>query len=100
MRPVDARGARVPPLPERGDDARVAHLNSLLRHAAARDPDHLAFVEGPDEWCNDESIATDVDFRWDGVHVYSKGAKLVLETIAPALLAIPIERDRSHVAEG
>jgi len=100
MRPVDARGARVPPLPERGDDARVAHLNSLLRHAAARDPDHVTFIEGPDEWCNDESIATDVDFRWDGVHVYSKGAKLVLETIAPALLAIPVERDRSHVAEG
>ena len=78
--------------PERGDDARVAHLTTLLRHAAARDPEHVTFVEGPDEWCGDELIATDVDYRWDGVHVYQRGAKLVFETIAPALLAIPIHR--------
>lgn len=92
MRPVDARGAAVPALPERGDDARVAHINTLLRHAAARDPEHVTFVEGPDEWCGDESIATDVDYRWDGVHVYQLGANLVFETIAPALLAIPFDR--------
>jgi hypothetical protein len=91
MRPVDARGAAVPPLPERADDARVAHINTLLRRAAARDPQHVTFVEGPNEWCDDEAIATDVDYRWDGVHVYRKGADLVLETIAPALLAIPID---------
>jgi hypothetical protein len=91
MRPVDARGAAVPALPERGDDARVAHINTLLRHAAARDPQHVAFIEGPDEWCDDEAIATDVDYRWDGVHVYKKGANLVFGTIASALLAIPID---------
>ena len=51
MRPVDARGAAVPALPERGDDARVAHVNMLLRRAAARDPEHVTFIEGPDEWC-------------------------------------------------
>jgi len=100
MRPVDARGAAVPPLPERADDARVAHINTLLRRAAARDPGHVTFVEGPDEWCNDEAIATDVDYRWDGVHVYRKGAKLVIETIAPALLAIPIDRHQTEVTEG
>lgn len=91
MRPVDARGAAVPALPERGDDARVAHINTLLRHAAARDPQHVTFIEGPDEWCGDEAIATDVDYRWDGVHVYKKGANLVFGTIAAALLAIPID---------
>jgi hypothetical protein len=53
---------------------------------------HVTFIDGPDEWCDDEVIATDVDYRWDGVHVYQRGAKLVFETIAPALLAIPIDR--------
>ncbi len=35
MRPTDVKGAGVPALPERGDDARVAHLNQLLRQVAA-----------------------------------------------------------------
>jgi hypothetical protein len=91
MRPVDARGAAVPALPERGDDARVAHLNMLLRRAAARDPGRVTFVEGPDEWCAEGAIATDVDYRWDGVHVYRQGADLVFETIASDLLAIPVD---------
>ena len=41
------------------------------------------FVDGPAEWCNDETIATDLGYRWDGVHVYKPGAKLIYETIAP-----------------
>ena len=45
---------------------------------------------GPTEWCNDPAIATDLGYRWDGVHVYKPGAKLIYETIAPALLAIPL----------
>ena len=88
MRPVDARGAGVPALPERGDDARVAHLNTLLRRAAARDRQHVTFVEGPQAWCSDESIATDRDYRWDGVHVWKPGSNLIFETIAPKLLAL------------
>ena len=44
---------------------------------------------GPTEWCNDPAISTDLGYRWDGVHVYKPGAKLIYETIAPALLAIP-----------
>ena len=87
--PGRRRGAAVPALPERGDDARVAHINTLLRHAAARDPEHVTFIEGPDEWCNDEAIATDVDYRWDGVHVYTKGANLVFETIAAGAAGDP-----------
>jgi hypothetical protein len=89
MRPKDVKGAGVPALPERGDDARVAHLNDLLRQVAAADPANVSFVSGPTEWCNDPAIATDLGYRWDGVHVYKPGAKLIYETIAPALLAIP-----------
>ena len=33
-------------------------------------------------------MATDVGMRWDGVHVYKPGAKLIFDTIAPALLAM------------
>ena len=87
MRPVDVDGAGVPALPERGDDARVAHLNSVLA-GYAEATDGVTFVEGPDAWCADETIATDLDYRWDGVHVYRPGAKLIIETVAPALLGL------------
>ena len=50
---------------------------------------NVTFVAGPAAWCNDETIATDLGHRWDGVHVYKPGAKLIYETIAPALLEIP-----------
>ncbi len=89
MRPKDVSGAGVPALPERGDDARIAHLNELLRQVAAADPTNVIFVAGPAAWCNDETISTDLGYRWDGVHVYKPGAALIYETIAPALLAIP-----------
>jgi hypothetical protein len=90
MRPQDVDGAGVPALPERGDDARVAHLNDLLRGIASADQTNVTFVAGPAAWCGDETIATDLGHRWDGVHVYKPGAKLIYETIAPALLEIPV----------
>lgn len=90
MRPVEVEGAGVPPLPERADDVRVAHLNDLLREVAAANGGRVTFVDGPDAWCDDPVIAADLAYRWDGVHVYKPGAKLILETIAPALLAIPL----------
>ena len=37
---IEASGAAVPPLPERGDDERTGHLNTLLRRLA--DADQLA----------------------------------------------------------
>ncbi|MBK5331292.1 MAG: acyltransferase, partial [Ilumatobacteraceae bacterium] len=77
MRPKDVKGAGVPALPERGDDARVAHLNQLLKQVAAKDPANVSFVSGPTEWCNDPAISTDLGYRWDGVHVYKPGAKLI-----------------------
>ena len=86
MRPISVEGAAVPPLPERADDARVAHVNDLFRSVAAANAATTTFVEGPD-WCGDEAMATDVGMRWDGVHVYKPGAALIFDTIAPALLA-------------
>ena len=61
---------------------------SCARAVAAANPATMTFVDGPDAWCADEAMATDVGMRWDGVHVYKPGAKLIYDTIAPALLAI------------
>jgi hypothetical protein len=89
MRPQDVEGAGVRALPERGDDARVAHVNDLLRQVASSyDSPRVEFVEGPDEWCNDEAIATDLGYRWDGVHVYKPGANLIYTAVAPDLLRL------------
>jgi SGNH domain (fused to AT3 domains) len=90
MRPQDVKGAGVPALPERGDDARVGHLNDLLRQAAAAQPASVTFVSGPTQWCADEAISSDLGYRWDGVHVYKPGANLIYETIAQSLLDIPL----------
>lgn len=88
MRPVEAKG--VPLIPERGDDGRVAHLNKLMRGVAGNDPDHVTFMAGPTEWCANDKISTRLGYRWDGVHLYKPGAKLLIQTIAKPLLDIPL----------
>ncbi|MCU1366191.1 MAG: acyltransferase 3, partial [Ilumatobacteraceae bacterium] len=90
MRPQDVKGAAVPALPERGADFRTHHINVLLQQAAAADPANVTFVTGPTQWCHDPVISKDLGYRWDGVHVYRPGANLIYETIAPALLQIPV----------
>lgn len=90
MRPKDVKGAGVPALPERGDDQRVAHLNDLLKRVAAKNKATTTFVTGPPEYCNDPTIATNLAYRWDGVHPFKPGAKLTMEAITQQLLSIPI----------
>jgi hypothetical protein len=63
-------------------------LNELLQQVAAENPATTAFVAGPREWCTSSIIANDLGYRWDGVHVYKPGAKLIMETIAPTLLTL------------
>ncbi len=86
-RPVDGGGLLA--LPERGDDARTRHLDDLLRASAARRPDRVFFVDPPHEFCDDPAIASNLSYRWDGVHYYKPGAALVFRAIGPQLLAIP-----------
>jgi peptidoglycan/LPS O-acetylase OafA/YrhL len=90
MRPQDVKGQGTPALPERGDDARVAHLNALLWQLALANPTTTRFVSGPAEYCSDPAISVSREYRWDGVHAYRLGATLTMETIAGALLAIPV----------
>jgi peptidoglycan/LPS O-acetylase OafA/YrhL/lysophospholipase L1-like esterase len=92
MRPIESSGGPVPPLPQRRDDARTGHLNELLREFAAPENDGVYFVEGPKEWCTNMKISTSASYRWDGVHVYKPGAKLIFESVASALLQIPVNK--------
>ncbi len=87
-RPVSGGGLTA--LPERGDDARTRHLNDLLRQAAAADPANVTFITGPQQYCTDPALATDLGHRWDGVHYYKPGAQLVWDTIAPELLNLRV----------
>lgn len=90
MRPQDVKGQGTPALPERGDDLRVAHLNSMLWQIAAANSATTTYLSGPPEYCVDEAVAADLAYRWDGVHAYQRGAKLTLEAIAARLLEIPV----------
>ncbi len=90
MRPIDVAEADVVALPERGDDARVTHLNTLLQRAAADDPAFVSFVGGAPQWCADPAIAADRSYRWNGIEFYKAGAKLQFETIAATLVRIPV----------
>ena len=92
MRPVDSKGGPVPALPQRGDDVRTRHLNDLLREIAAPENDGVFFVSGPTEWCTDPKISTSLSYRWDGVHAYKPGAKLIFETIATSILQLPVTK--------
>ena len=90
MRPVHSKGAGVPPLPERGDDQRVARVNELLRRVAAQNAATTTFVTGPQQYCTDPVISTSLAYRWDGVHAYKPGANLTFEAMAAQLLRIPV----------
>ena len=85
-RPVQTSGSSGGLWPERGDDSRVAHVNSLLA-AYAQDPaHHVRAVYPPAQFCQDPAIATSRSYRWDGVHYYKPGARLYLRNAIPQLL--------------
>ena len=92
MRPLESSGGPVPPLPQRRDDTRTQHLNTVMREFAAPENDGVHFVTGPREWCNNMKISTSPSYRWDGVHVYKPGAKLIFEAVASQLLQIPAKK--------
>jgi hypothetical protein len=74
--------------PERGDDWRTRHINTLLTAAANNDPAYVSVVKPPHQFCEDPAIATSLSYRWDGVHYYKPGALLYCQAVIPQLLAI------------
>lgn len=76
--------------PERGDDDRTRHVNTLLTAAAAANPSYITAVDPPSEFCDDPKISQSLSYRWDGVHYYKPGALLYCKAVLPQLLAIPL----------
>ncbi|MEY9854715.1 peptidoglycan/LPS O-acetylase OafA/YrhL [Catenulispora sp. GAS73] len=72
--------------PERGDDARVAHVNTLLASYAQDPAHHVRALYPPAQFCQDPIIAASRSYRWDGVHYYKPGARLYLRNAIPQLL--------------
>jgi peptidoglycan/LPS O-acetylase OafA/YrhL len=77
--------------PERGDDWRTRHVNTLLTayvqaHAGAGSGT-LETLQPPSAFCTDPAIAANTDYRWDGLHYYKPGSALYFQTIIPQLLA-------------
>jgi len=71
--------------PERGDDQRTQHVNDLLRKFAADSPAKLHLIDPPSQFCTDRAIATNLNYRWDGMHYYKAGAELYFRTVVPQL---------------
>jgi hypothetical protein len=94
-RPVGKPGVGAGYWPERGDDARIAHINDLLKAYVARTPPAASgrptvfLVKPPAEFSAGNPIASNTAYRWDGVHFYKQGAQLYLKTVIPQLLAVP-----------
>jgi peptidoglycan/LPS O-acetylase OafA/YrhL len=74
--------------PERGEDRRTRHVNEVLTAVAAADPQHVHTIEPPRQFCTDPSIASNLNYRWDGVHYYKPGAALYFQAVVPQLLRL------------
>jgi hypothetical protein len=80
--------------PERGDDTRTRHVNTLLTayaqtHNGPTRPGTLGTLQPPSAFCTDPAIAKSLDYRWDGTHYYRPGSALYFRSAIPQLLALP-----------
>ena len=74
--------------PERGDDTRTRHVNTLLDQEALRFPDTVHTLQPPSQFCTNPTIAKSLSYRWDGVHYYKPGAALYFKAILPQLVQL------------
>ncbi|MGE5156142.1 MAG: acyltransferase family protein, partial [Betaproteobacteria bacterium] len=74
--------------PERGDDTRTRHVNTLLVQEALRFPDSVHTLQPPAQFCTNPTIAKSLSYRWDGVHYYKPGAALYFQTALPQLVRL------------
>jgi len=86
--PVDGGGLTA--LPERGENARTAHLTELLQAVAATS-DNVHMVTSPPEFCTDPTIGADLNLRWDGVHYGPLGGAFIWGRLEQQLLSIPVD---------
>jgi peptidoglycan/LPS O-acetylase OafA/YrhL len=74
--------------PERGDDTRTRHVNTLLVQEALRFPDTVHTLQPPSQFCTNPTIAKSLSYRWDGVHYYKPGAALYFKAVLPQLVKL------------
>jgi hypothetical protein len=88
-RPVPEPGSGY--WPERGDDTRTRHVNTLLTAYAqsqgSQGAGTVRTLAPPPAFCTDPAIAKSLDYRWDGTHYYKPGSALYFESAIPQLLA-------------
>jgi peptidoglycan/LPS O-acetylase OafA/YrhL len=77
--------------PERGDDWRTRHINTLFIAYAKAHPEGLGLLQPPPGFCTNPTLASDRDYRWDGLHYYKPGSLLYLMTAIPQLYAPPVD---------
>jgi peptidoglycan/LPS O-acetylase OafA/YrhL len=77
--------------PERGDDSRTRHVNTLLTAAATANPSWITTIKPPHQFCDNPTIAKSLSYRWDGVHYYKPGALLYCQAVLPQLVAIKLD---------
>lgn len=88
-RPVPEPGSGY--WPERGDDWRTRHINTLLIAYAQAHPAGMGLLQPPPGFCTDPALAGNQDYRWDGLHYYKPGSLLYLMTAIPQLFAPPVD---------
>jgi hypothetical protein len=88
-RPVPEPGSGY--WPERGDDSRTRHVNTLLtayaQAHASPGPGAVATLQPPAAFCTNPGIAKSLSYRWDGTHYYKPGSALYFQSAIPQLLA-------------
>jgi peptidoglycan/LPS O-acetylase OafA/YrhL len=97
FRPHSTGGPGTFVFPERADDSRTRHVDSLMRRVAEAYPTGVTYVSGPVEWCNGSKISTNLFYRYDGVHPTPMGADLIYRAIKDRLLSIPVDPARHAV---
>jgi hypothetical protein len=73
--------------PERGDDARVQHVNDLLRQLA--DHARVFTVQPAQAFCTDPAVGDNRSNRYDGVHYLQPGASVYFDAMIPQLVMLP-----------
>jgi hypothetical protein len=94
-RPIEASAGFWP---ERGDDERTRHVNTLMTAKARTYPTGVRTLDPPAEFCTDPTIGEDTAYRWDGVHYYKKGAALYFASMLPQILPSKVDSQPTPVA--
>ncbi|NOX31460.1 MAG: hypothetical protein GXP35_15655, partial [Actinobacteria bacterium] len=87
--PVDGGGLTAKA--ERGERWRTDHITDLMRAVASTYSDGVTMLGPPAEFCDDPSVGSEVNLRWDGLHYGPLGGAFIWGRLVDDLLAIPVD---------